>query len=300
MTKMKPLHREVEQVTRTRRKWLAIGICVAAVGAASAYFLMRPPSTVVREEAYLIPAATESQLEQSANLRVFFGHQSVGANLLDAVPAVYASTGLSAPEIFVSEKPQVSSGGYLQHTFIGRNGDPLGKIAEFDRIMRGGVANEVDAAALKLCYADFHSGDDTKTVFDAYRSTLAALQRDYPDVTFVYMTTPLTTEQGIKSWVKGRLGLNAPHGPEHNVAREDFNAMIRAEFADTGRLFDVAAIQSTAPDGSRQVRNYSGTDYYAMEEELSKDAGHLNSAGSAIAASAFLHTLASVTSSDNQ
>jgi hypothetical protein len=181
---------------------------------------------------------------------------------------------------------------------IGENGDPLGKLVEFDLVIRGGVGDVVDVAVFKFCYVDFHEGDDVDEIFDAHRSTLAALERDYPDVTFVYTTVPLTTERGPLGRVKGRLGMGDNLGPEHNVVREQLNSKIRAEYVDSGRLFDIAAIQSSNSEGERVLRTFGGSEYYAMEGSLSSDPGHLNTAGAALVAGALVATVTDAVSVD--
>jgi hypothetical protein len=287
---------------RMRKVGLGAVAGVVVVGLVSGYVLARPESKVLRTEAYDVASATPDQLERLARLRIFFGHQSVGGNILGATPDVFAAAGVAAPEIVESEKA-VASGPLILHSYIGRNGDPLGKLAEFDRIIRSGVGDSVDVAVFKFCYVDVHEGDDIDALFAAYRDTLAALERDYPDVTFLYLTVPLTTEFGgpferAKRRVKDLLGRENIFVPAHNVAREELNALIRAEFGDSGRFFDIAAVQSTGADGNRQVRSHGGSVYFAMEDVLASDPGHLNSGGGAIVASAFLATVADAVNSD--
>jgi len=43
------------------------------------------------------PAITTEDLIAVAHTRVFFGHQSVGMNMLNAIPAIYTDHGVSAP-----------------------------------------------------------------------------------------------------------------------------------------------------------------------------------------------------------
>ena len=64
-----------------------------------------------------------------------------------------------------------------------------------------------------------------------YRETIAALERDFPEVTFVHVTVPLMTEQGQLSKLKSRLTGSSRYGPAANVARERLNALIRREYA---------------------------------------------------------------------
>ncbi|WP_210438699.1 hypothetical protein [Nocardioides xinjiangensis] len=237
------------------------------------------------------PDATSADLEDVAGHRVFFGHKSVGYNILDALPRLYEERGVAAPKVVESREAPLEPA--IVHTPIGENGHPLEKIAEFDRIMRDGMADAVDVAIVKLCYVDFREGRvDVEEVFTAYRDTLAGLSRDYPGTSFVAATSPLTTERGPLGKVKAALGRGDTLGPEHNVVRERFNALMRAEYTEPGTLFDIAAIQSTDASGARVSYERDGEHYYAMEQAYASDPGHLNPDGAEVAASAFVAVLA--------
>lgn len=234
-------------------------------------------------------SVSKDQLAAAADARVFFGHQSVGANIIDGIPGVYESAGVTTPEI--TTEPTETSNGFFAHGYIGENGDPLGKIEDFDATMRGGMADKVDLALMKLCYVDVTAGTDVEAVFAEYQTRMAALEHDVPDVTFLYTTVPLTTENGwLKSTAKRILG-RADTNTSDNVAREQYNALVRQTYAGTGRLYDIAAIQSTAPDGSR-VAGRSSEPSYAMAAAYAADPGHLNAVGSQVAASALLEAIA--------
>src|SRR5687767_6913894 len=88
----------------------ALVMCVVG-----AYLLTRPVSSVVKSETFAVPQASAAQLEQVAALRVFFGHQSVGRNVLDAVPAVYAAAGLAAPAVVQATDAEAASEAAIQH-----------------------------------------------------------------------------------------------------------------------------------------------------------------------------------------
>ena len=212
-----------------------------------------------------------------AGARVFFGHQSVGQNVLDGVRAVYASEGQPAPEI--------------QDACIGENEQPLSKIEDFDARMRGDLGEQLDVAMMKLCYIDITTQTDTSELFERYRSTMAALERDLPNVTFVHVTTPLMTEPGRMSSVKARFTGNTRYGPGENANRERLNALIRGEYADS-HLFDLAAVESTTPGGARVGGHHDGAEYYALYDGYASDNGHLNSTGARTAAAAWLATVA--------
>lgn len=239
------------------------------------------------------PSITSDDLSVVARTRVFFGHQSVGENLLDAVPSLFAEHGMSAPPIELDEAEPGPEGGFIAHRFIGENERPMLKVDDFDKAMRNGMGDNVDVAMMKLCFLDIQSGTDVDALFVHYRDSMAALQRDFPDVELVHLTIPLTTELGMLSKLKTRLGGSDRYAQVENVARERYNELIRAEYAGD-HLFDLAAVESTAPDGTRISRQYNGQEYFALNQHYASDLGHLNEFGAGVAAAALLRTVARV------
>ena len=233
---------------------------------------------------------TPRELADASHARVFFGHQSVGMNILDGVPGVYSSHGTPVPMV-EQAGPAGSPAGGIAHAFIGENGRPLLKIQDFDAKLRSGIGDSVDVAMMKFCYVDVDRTTNVDEVFAAYRTTMANLQRDFPDVTFVYATVPLTTDPGLlstlKGWVKGRTGSSQAD----NVARERLNELIRQEYSG-GQLFDLAAVESTAPDGGRTAGTHDGQRYYRLYDGYASDPGHLNDDGARVAATAWLKSIA--------
>jgi hypothetical protein len=239
-------------------------------------------------------AITTEELIAVAHTRVFFGHQSVGMNMLDAVPGIYADHGVSAPPIEQGRAEAAPNSGFIAHQFIGENTKPLLKIDDFDRTMRDGMGRRVDVALMKFCSLDITSSTDVDAVFAKYRDTMAALERDFPDVTFIHATVPLATEPNLlselKTLVKKVIGRMDAGGHADNVARERLNALIRREYG--GRhLFDVAAIESTKPDGTRVSGRYDNQLYFALYDGYASDRVHLNAVGSQVAATAFLEAI---------
>lgn len=266
---------------------------VLAVGA----FAFASPTRAVDSEEYAMPGVTVKDLERVSKARTFFAHQSVGQNILAGLPGVYADHAQTA--LRVSSLDSNPDGPGIDETLIGANGDPMGKIRDFDADLRGGEAAKIDAAILKLCYADVMAGTDVEAIFRSYRGTLAALQRDFPSVSFVAATVPMTTERNLKRKVKALLGRDNGQGPEDNLAREQLNALLRVEYADQGRLFDVAAVISTNREGKRLAYERDGATYYSLLDDYASDPGHLNGEGSKVAAEAFLSVLSAQLKQDS-
>jgi len=238
---------------------------------------------------YAHPTTTTDELAEVAQSRVLFAHQSVGRNILTGIPTVYSDHGLPAPE-FV-QLADASNSDNLLHLQIGENGDPLGKLEAFDSLLREGLAETLDAAVLKFCYEDVPAGTNVDGLFTTYQNTLAALQRDFPDVEFLAATVPLNTDRTPVGTIKSWLGRGSKYGPEDNAVREEFNALLRAEYGGAERLFDIAAIESTTAEGERITGQHDGRLYYALNSEFASDPGHLNSTGAVIAAEGLLTVL---------
>lgn len=274
-----------------------VGVVVLAVSAGVGVYAVTTggggtPVEMTGDELTAEPSA--EALDAVAEARIFFGHQSVGANILAGLPLVYEGSD-TQPDILESRTALAGSGPVLQHAAIGGNGDPIGKIDDFDALVRDGIGDSVDVALMKLCYIDFTSATDPEEVFDAYESTMAGLEEAYPDVTFVYTTVPLTVDLGLvdsaKATAKVWLGRSASATPP-NLIRERYNELIRERYGDSGRLLDIAAGESYLGDGIYEARDKDGTTYRVMNPDLaSGDGEHLNEQGSEDLASLFVQVV---------
>ncbi len=220
--------------------------------------------------------------EALATKRIFFGHRSVGNNILEGVREVLADT----PEIELQivearrEDPHLEQPG-LGHMLIGKNGDPGSKIRDFEALMTEGVGSFADLAFFKFCYVDFNHESDVDEVFASYRETMDRLVSTYPDTKFVHASVPLRSRpieplKQLKDWVKVVLGKGG--SMEGNRRRNEFNARLRTAYP-AAEVFDIALIESTLPDGSRLAVGKSDDPVYTMAPEYTSDGGHLSPVG---------------------
>ncbi|GAA1533680.1 hypothetical protein HD600_001863 [Microbacterium ginsengiterrae] len=262
---------------RMRRRSAAVLLLLAAFAVAScAGPVGIPPAPEVPSpsaEASSPPVPDTStpdaaDLDALAGMHVFFAHRSVGADVMEmGVPAVYAAAGAQPPP-----------DGFGDH-WLDQTDDPATKLADFDRWVReDGVGERADVAFMKLGYVDILADTDVQRLFDEYRAMMDALESDYPEVVFLHATVSVT------AW-----------DPENNAAIEAFNALMRDRYADTGRLYDLAAVVSTCADGTpARGETAEGAVYYRICDEFTRDGGHLNEHGATVAASALLRLLVSV------
>jgi len=212
-----------------------------------------------------------SSLPASADPRIYFGHQSVGANILQGVKELHAKLD-------------------IKDEFLADNGDPLRKLANFKAAV--GTGSHYDVALVKFCYVDVAADTDVRALFERYRATLAELQAKNPRTSFVHVTLPLTTVQtGWKALAKRLLG-RAPYGTIENVRRAEYNSLLRRTYAGREPIFDLARLESVGPDGVLSTATWHGSTVPAMSPAYTDDGGHLNAKGRALAAQEFVRVLA--------
>ena len=233
-----------------------------------------------------------ADFERIAQQRIFFGHQSVGRNLLEGVNqlSVMASVPVRVVEVPTAGGVKPATFG---HTAVDKNGDPFQKLKSFEQAV-GQQPTGVDIALLKFCYVDFTPNTDAKALFARYRATIDGLKAKNPSTTFVHVTAPLTIVQGgFKGSLKRLLG-RAPYGSIENIRREEYNTLLRQTYMGREPLFDLARVESTAPDGTAVTGEWKGSVAPAMVPTYTDDGGHLNAAGRLRAARELISILAAI------
>jgi hypothetical protein len=80
------------------------------------------------------------------------------------------------------------------------------------------------------------------------------------------------------------------------VRRDEYNRLLRATYAGREPVFDLARVESTAPDGTRVTVTWNGITAPALSPAYTDDGGHLNARGRLAAAREFLTVLAQASS----
>ena len=125
--------------------------------------------------------------------KIYFGHQSVGFNIIDGIKDVMKEYPEIKVNIVETSDESDFKAGLLAHSRVGKNVDPKSKITEFVNFIDSGIGKKADAAALKFCYVDIEAGTDVKEIFSNYNGSLAQLKKKYPEMTIIHFTVPLTT-----------------------------------------------------------------------------------------------------------
>lgn len=219
----------------------------------------------------------QSWLNEARNLRVYFGHQSVGANLLEGLEALgrqlpvrYRLVIRAQPSrfnpvaLFEGDAASPLRRGGIEHFMVGRNGDPAGKLRDFAQRMNS-RGHQADIAMMKFCYVDTQDANaNAARLFASYRDGMEQLQESYPNLRLIWWTVPLT------------------RGDNH--FRTEYNRLVRSYAASKGvPLFDIADIESHDPGGHEITE--SGEP--ALYTGYTQDGGHLTREGELRAARAW-------------
>jgi hypothetical protein len=236
--------------------------------------------------------ALHGSLERIAQRRIFFAHQSVGLNLLDGVKRL---ANVAAVTVRIAEAAPSSTvaPGIFAHIFVAENGYPLRKLEDFASAIDQ-QSPSPDIALVKFCYSDVTALTDVEAVFSRYAVTLDALKSRHSGTIFIHVTVPLTKVQdGPKAFLKRLIGV-APYGSVENSRREKYNALLRRTYLGREPIFDLARIESTAPDGTIVTREWAGEVAPALVTAYTDDGGHLNAAGGLRAARELIAVLAAI------
>ncbi len=232
----------------------------------------------------------KSQIESVLRSRVYFGHQSVGGNILSGVTALRSENkDLSSVKIAEVQSAAQVDGTGIYHSRVGKNRDTDSKIKAFEEMLVDrGVGDKVDMAMLKFCYVDVYPDTDVESLFKSYNESVERIQKRVPTLKIVHTTVPVTVHGGglkkaLKNWLKGDLV---------NVSRAKYNTLIREKYGKTGLLFDIAEAESTLPDGSRATFNHKGELCEAAAPVYTDGTGHLNDFGAKTVGALFLQAIA--------
>jgi lysophospholipase L1-like esterase len=230
---------------------------------------------------------TDQEAQVLSTQKVFFGHQSVGDNIVHGIQDIMASDPRTKLSIVDSRNPEAVPAPAFMESHIGQNTDPRSKNSDFLAIIRNGFAG---IAMFKYCYIDVDETTDVQQMFSAYQATIEEVRRNHPQILVVHITVPLTTVGSpTKAWVKSMLGKNTAQ--DDNIKRNHFNSLLLQAYGKDP-TFDLATVESTHIDGSRSYFKKGSEMIYTLAPEYTTDGGHLNQAGRRIAAESLLVVLA--------
>lgn len=238
--------------------------------------------------------------------RIYFGHQSVGMDVINGLQEISdishslnlniidLSHNVSLEEVKnLTLQNRETDGGYFAHGGVGENGKPISKLKDFEKQIDEGFEGKLDIALFKFCYKDFNDKTDVTNVFREYNKMVTRIRTKYPDLTIVHVTTPLRNPRpyGWKNRIKLFVDSKSFQEYEYNIARAEYNGLLNEAYEGISPIFDLALLESTRPDGSREVFKKNKKNYQRIYPNYTYDGGHLTPIGKRILASGLLPSL---------
>ncbi len=237
-------------------------------------------------------AAAGSWMELSGR-RIFFGHQSLGADIIKGVAHLKEENESIDFDIKESRLPVTARRGILVHARIGQNGTPESKIDDFVSLLTGEFGKTFDIGMMKMCFVDVDGATDVDCLFEYYADAVTKLEMECPDLTIVHCAVPLTVKEsktkGLVKRVLGKATLD-----DANIRRSHYNRLLQRRFGPTDPIFDIAGWEALHEDGSFEAFESGGEWYPALRPDFTEDGGHLNEFGKRQIAVGFLQTLAGI------
>jgi len=221
--------------------------------------------------------SAEHPLQSLASRRIFFGHQSIGADIVRGLEEIRReSPGIPFRLIETRDPDALSSPGFC-HCRIGRNTDPESKICDFDALLNEGFGERLDIALFKFCYVDIHRKSDIERIFRIYAEAMSRLKKTFRLVTFVHVTVPVVRDPGMAGGFLRRVLGGSQGRSADNAARGRFNETVARRYAGSEPVFDLASIESGL-----------------LASEFADDGSHLNTKGCSVVAEALMTFLSAV------
>lgn len=215
-----------------------------------------------------------------ADKKFYFGHQSVGKNILDGISDIMSLNHDIKIKIMETTDPGELEKGVFGHSRIGANSDPVKKLNDFAALMESGIGEKVDFAFVKFCYLDINKDTNVEKLFDVYKDTLDRLQKRFPKTTFIHFTSPLTVSKITwKTKLKKLMGSKDIWEYNDNIKRNQYNTLLKSYYTSKQPVFDIAQLEATKGDGGKYQFEFNGASFYYLAPEYTYDGGHLNELG---------------------
>lgn len=238
----------------------------------------------------VISEETKEAMNIIKDKRILFSHQSVGYNILSGVKMISDKSGIKLNVKNVDDTP-LDNKNIFAHVTGGKNYFPKTKIDSFTKKIRE-LNNESipDVAFMKFCYVDVKPDTDVNELFKYYQEKISVIKKENPEMTLIHFTVPLVTRSNtVKSKIKRLLGMDK-YSDASNIKKNEFNNLLTQSFHGEP-VFDIARVESTHKDGSREQFTEDGKVYYRMSSEYTTDGGHLNDLGQYVVATEMIKFL---------
>jgi hypothetical protein len=264
-----------------KNKKLILVICLLLVAATIIIFSPNNINNKMNLQSY------NNSIKLISQKNIFFGHRSVGENIIAGLKKASIETGQNDLTIKdLSDNINFDKKCFV-HSNIGQNGDPKSKFIEFKSIVEDLVGKKLDVAMMKLCFVDITKNTNINDVFKSYAAMVDSLQQKYPALIIIHISVPLKSQQSWTNNLKEKIKGIHNYDKEDNIARNEYNKLLFSKYSNDD-IFDLASAESTYLDGKREYLNVDGKPCYYLIKDYTDDGGHLNKVGQQLIAEKFI------------
>ena len=127
-----------------------------------------------------LEGVTESSLKKLADQRIYFGHQSVGFNIIEGINDIMKENHQIRLKVIETNDPADMNKPIFAHSRIGKNTYPQSKIDAFASFIEKGIGKKANIAFFKLCFADIIGTTDVNRIFEFHKNTMSHVKKEYP------------------------------------------------------------------------------------------------------------------------
>ncbi len=181
------------------RKYIILGLIALGLSLVIGAGLPQMQQTVQSVSLPTLSEVSDSAWQRLAQQRIWFGHQSVGSNIIEGLKDLHQIHPQINVNLLETSDPATVNSPGLIHFTIGQNAYPQSKIIDFNKIVQRNSTQKPNIALFKFCFLDIDSKTDISQVFKDYKTMMDRLIKTFPNTKFVQVTVPLTTEPRGKS-----------------------------------------------------------------------------------------------------
>jgi lysophospholipase L1-like esterase len=234
-----------------------------------------------------------SKWEELAQKKIYFGHRSVGNNIIDGIKDLIKANSQIKLDMVAPTGTFNSKVGFFMHSMIEQDASPQKIAADFQKLKNEVIRQDFDIVLLR--FTPFYNNKEMTEILGDYNDSLNQLKNNYPKTMFVHTTFPLNRSKTTwKTWIKKLIGKNDIWEYAGNIKANEFNEHLRKKYYGKKPLFDLAKFESTYPNGERETFSLYGKEYFQLVSDYTYDGVHLNEKGRKIVAEQLLLLLVNI------
>lgn len=233
-----------------------------------------------------------SKWKKLAQKKIYFGHRSVGNNIMDGIKDLMKKNQQIRLNIVKPDDQTNNNTGFFMHSMINQNASPQSISEGYQKLIEP-IGENIDIVLLR--FTPFYGKKEMNEILADYKGAFKKLQKKYPGTIIVHNSFPLNQSRTTwKTWIKKIIGEKEIWEYDQNIIVNEFNMLLRDEYDGKEPFFDLAKFQSTFADGRRSTFTKEGKKYFHTVPAYTYDGTHLNEKGRKMIAKQLLLLLISI------